>query len=344
MIALVLDIPIKLSTGSCEANFDLLWINIREVDDPHHRRTKMIELRLLKTLKALAETGNLSKAAKRVHLSQPAVSHQIKAIEDAYGMELFVRKTNPLELTAAGRRLVSLAYELLPRALLAERDLERIRQGHAGQLRIAVECHSCFDWLMPAMDTFREKWPDVELDLVSGFHADPVSLLTDRQAELVIVSSGGEREGVVLAPLFRYQVLGLMAQGHPLSARRYLRAEDFAGQTLITYPIPDARLDVVRDVLKPGGIDPERRHTQLTVAILQLVASRRGIAALPSWAVHPYLERDYVAARPIGASGLYSNLYAATPEALRGVHFLDEFVAITRQVSSATLRDIELLS
>lgn len=303
----------------------------------------MIELRHLRTVLALAETGNLSKAAKRVHLSQPAASHQIKALEEHYGVELFERKSTPLRLTAAGQRLLTLAEELDRKVKEAERDMARIAQGNAGQLRIAVECHSCFDWLMPSMDAFREGWPEVELDLVSGFHADPVGLLAENRAELVIVSQAKPRSGVVYHPLFRYEVFALVARGHPLARKDYLTARDFAGETLITYPIPDERLDVVREVLKPAGVNPRRRTTELTVAILQLVASHRGVAALPGWTVEPYLERKYVVARRVGKRGLFSDLYAAIPQGLSAAAYLQEFIAIMRRQSEGQLKHLQLL-
>lgn len=303
----------------------------------------MIELRHLRTVLALAETGNLSKAARRVHLSQPAVSHQIKAIEEYYGIELFERKSVPLRLTPAGQRLLTLAEELDRKVKEAERDMARIAQGTAGQLRIAVECHSCFDWLMPSMDAFREGWPEVEMDLVSGFQPDPVGLLGEGRAELVIVSQAKPRPGVVYHPLFRYEVFALVARGHPLARKDYVTARDFAPETLITYPIPDERLDVVREVLKPAGVNPQRRTTELTVAILQLVASHRGIAALPGWTVEPYVERNYVVARRIGKRGLFSNLYAAIPQGLAEAAYIQEFMAIMRRQSEGQLKHLELL-
>jgi LysR family transcriptional regulator for metE and metH len=301
----------------------------------------MLELRHLQTLVALAETGNLSKAGKRVNLSQPAVSHQIRGLEEHYGIEIFERKSDPLRLTAAGLLLVELAYEVTRRVQESERDLTRIAEGQAGQLRIAVECHSCFDWLMPSMDAFRGHWPQVELDLVSGFHADPVGLLAENLADLVIVSRAARRPGVTFHPLFRYEVFALLANQHPLTHKKHLVATDFGPETLITYPIPDDRLDLVREVLSPANIHPPRRKTELTVAILQLVASHRGIAALPAWTVQPFLDRNYVTARPIGKKGLFANLYAATTPAAGQLGYMREFVRIMREVSSATLEGIE---
>eukprot|EP00903_Cladosiphon_okamuranus_P003878 g3876.t1 len=164
------------------------------------------------------------------------------------GSEIFERKSNPLRISPVGDRLLASAYEIEKILKQTDRDVARIAEGKAGQLRIAVECHSCFDWLMPSMDAFREGWPEVEMDLVSGFHADPIGLLTEDKADLVIVSSAKARSGVSYHPLFRYEVLALMARQHPLTHKSYLTARDFREETLVTYPIPDERIDVIREM------------------------------------------------------------------------------------------------
>lgn len=242
----------------------------------------VLELRHLKTLSALKEAGNLLRAASLLNLTQSALSHQIKLLEEHHGMPLFERKTTPIRFTPAGERLLQLAASVLPQVAHAERDLARLAQGLAGQLRIAVECHTCFDWLMPAMDMFRTRWPEVELDIVSGFHADPVGLLYEHRADVAIVSEMEASENVSYHPLFRFEIVALIAKDHALASRDYLVAQDFATDTLITYPVPDDMLDVVRQILQPAGVvTAGRRTTELTVAMLQLVASKRGIATLP---------------------------------------------------------------
>jgi LysR family transcriptional regulator for metE and metH len=274
-------------------------------------------------------------------LTQPAVSHQVKALEDLYGLPLFERKTVPLRITPAGQRLLQLARALEQQVGEAERDLSRIAGGRTGQLRIAVECHSCFDWLMPSMDAFRERWPEVEQDLVSGFHADPVGLLHTDRADLVIVSHALSRPNTVFHPLFRYEVSALVACGHPLAKKPFLTARDFSKETLITYPIPDDRIDILRQVLIPARVEPrKRRTTELTVAILQLVASHRGIAAMPRWAVQPFLDRGYVAARPVGKRGLRSALYAATSKESAASAWMRDFIDIMCRVSFGALQGI----
>lgn len=302
--------------------------------------TSILELRHLRSLMALHETGSVSRAARRVHLTQSALSHQIKALQDHYGLPVVQRKGQSVELTDAGKQLVTLAEKVLGEIQTTERDIAKLFQNISGSLRIALECHTCFDWLMPLMDEFRQHWPDVELDLVSGFHSDPVKLLEEGKADVVIGSENKPCRGVIHEPLFRFEILAVLATEHPLSAKRILHATDFAGETLITYPVPEDRIDLILHVLKPAGIHPQRRTTELTVAILQLVASRRGVAALPSWGIKNYVDHDYVIARRIGAQGLWSDLHASMLEETASQAYMRDFLTTARNTCFATLEGI----
>jgi LysR family transcriptional regulator for metE and metH len=302
-----------------------------------------LEFRHLRLLQAVADSGGLGAAGERLHLTQSAVSHQLKALETALGVSLVKRAARPLQLTPAGERLLQLAHTSLPLLETAMRDLAKLQDGDVGELRIAVECHTCYDWLMPAMDAYRAAWPQVELDLLGGFQSDPVGLLLDRQADLVITSELSSRKGVQFAPLFGYEMLALLPHEHALAAKKYLLPKDFARETLISYPVPAERLDLIRRVLAPAGIKPARREAQLTVAILQLVASRRGLAALPAWAVAPYLDRGYVAARPIGKHGLWAELHATVRKGDAERAYLLDFIETVKRESFARLPGIRAL-
>ena len=306
------------------------------------RMTTPLELRHLRTLAVLLEAPSLSAAAERLHLTQSALSHQLKLLEGVYGVPLLERRTQPVKLTPAGLRLAQLGEHVTAAVQLAERDLANMAGGSAGTLRIAVECHTCFDWLMPAMDAFRPHWPDVELDIVSGFHADPVGLVVSQRAELAITSEIDDSDGIEFTPLFQYPMLAVMANDHRLTARTHLTPRDFADETLITYPVPDALLDIMR-VLGPAGINPQRRTSELTVAILQLVASRRGIAVLPSWTLQPYVERGYISTRPVGKRGLTSRLYAAGQDGLSQRPYVRAFVETLKDRSFQLLPGISRL-
>lgn len=300
----------------------------------------ILELRHLRTLAALQETGSVSLAARRVHLTQSALSHQLKTLQNHYGLPIVQRRGQAVELTDAGKHLVALAGKVLREIQAAERDLAKMSQQGTGSLRIVLECHTCFDWLMPLMDAFRQHWPGVELDLVSGFHSDPVKLLEEDGADVVIGSERTQRRSIVHHPLFRFEILAVLAPEHSLARKRILHPSDFADETLITYPVPEDRIDLILNVLKPAGIHPLRRTAELTVAILQLVASRRGIAALPSWGIKNYVDHDYVISRRIGTHGLWSNLYVSTLEQTASRPYLKDFLTTARNTCFATLDGI----
>ncbi len=302
----------------------------------------MIELRHLKTLSALRDAGSLVEAAERVHLTQSALSHQIKDLEDRLNCSLFIRKTKPICFTSAGQRLLILADEVLPMIRNTERDIARLAGGETGRLNISIDCHSCFDWLMPTIDHFRQHWPEVEMDLSSGFTFQPIPALVRGDLDLVITSDPEQRNGIAYIPLFSYESVLALSKRHPLNSRKYIQPQDLASETVITYPVDQSRLDLFTRFLDPANIEPDEiRTAELTLMILQLVASGRGVAALPNWALHEYLQRDYVVAKPLGEKGVWCTLYAAIREDQKNSEFMVDFLNTAKEVSFSTLSGIK---
>jgi len=300
----------------------------------------MVELRHLKTLSALRDAGSLVEAAERVHLTQSALSHQIKDLEDRLDCSLFIRKTKPICFTSAGQRLLTLADEVLPMIRNAERDIARLAGGEAGRLNICIECHSCFDWLMPTIDHFRQNWPEVEMDLSTGFSFLPLPALARGDLDLVITSDPEPRTGIAYIPLFSYESMLAMSKQHRLVARRFVQPEDLENETLITYPIDHNRLDVYTRFLEPADVEPETRTAELTVMMVQLVASGRGVSALPNWALHEYIEKDYLTSRSMGEKGLWCTLYAAIREDQKNAEYMVDFLNTAKEITAARLKGV----
>jgi LysR family transcriptional regulator for metE and metH len=301
----------------------------------------MIEKRHLKTLVALRDTGSLVQAAERMFLTQSALSHQLKDLEDRLGCSLFIRKTRPPRFTSAGRRLLKLADEVLPMIKSAERDLSRLAGGQAGRLYISIECHSCFQWLIPALDRYRNHWPEVELDLSGGFNFAPLPALARGDLDLVITSDPVELPGLTYIPLFQYEALLAISKDHRLNSKSFIEPEDLVPETLITYPVDRDRLDVFTRFMDPADMEPASiRTAELTAMMLQLVATGRGVASIPNWALTEYLEKDYVVAKKLGADGLWAILYAAIREDQLTSPFLEDFIDTSIETSFETLTGI----
>ena len=291
-----------------------------------------VELRHLRTLVALRDAGSLVEAAERVYLTQSALSHQLKDLETRLGCALFIRKTRPVRFTTAGQRLLRLADDVLPLVHGAEQDLARLAGGEAGRIFMAIECHSCFEWLLPAIDRYREAWHDVELDIASGFHFAPLPALARGDLDLVITADPIDDPGLAYLPLFSYEAQLAVARDHPLAAREWIAPEDLTGETLISYPVDRERLDIFKKFLDPAGVEPARvRNAELTTMMVQLVASGRGVVCLPNWALHEYLQRDYVVARSLGEEGIWPTLHAAVRRDQQDAPFIRGFVEVARQ-------------
>ena len=301
----------------------------------------MLEIRHLKTMHALRDAESLVEAAERLHLTQSALSHQFKELEDRLGMQLFVRKTKPVRFTSAGLRLLQLADDILPQLRVAERDLARLAGGTAGRLHMAIECHSCFQWLMPTIDQFRDAWPEVELDLASGFSFTPLPALARGDLDLVVTSDPVELPGITYVPLFTYEALLAVAKQHPLASKHHIEPQDLATETLICYPVDRDRLDIFTRFLEPADVEPLAvRTAEMTMMMMQLVASGRGVCCLPNWAMHEYSSRGYVTARRLGAKGLIATLYAAIRTDMLDAPFMRDFLMTAKDTSFSTLEGV----
>jgi LysR family transcriptional regulator for metE and metH len=304
----------------------------------------MIELRHLRTLAMLRETGSLVEAAERLFLTQSALSHQLKDLEERLGCSLYGRKTRPPQFTSAGRRLLELADEVLPMVRNAERDVARLVGGEAGRLHICIECHSCFQWLVPCMDRYRGAWPEVELDLTGGFSFAPLPALARGEIDLVVTSDPLDLQGIVYRPLFQYEALLAVSRQHRLAARRFVLAEDLAEEVLITYPVERDRLDVFTRFLDPADVEPASLRTaELTAMTVQLVASGRGVTCLPNWALTEYLQNETIMALKMGKRGLWGTLYAAVRTDQAEQPFMQDFVSTAIETSFGNLTGVSVV-
>lgn len=302
----------------------------------------MIELRHLKTLTALRDTGSLVDAADSLFLTQSALSHQLKDLEDRLECSLFVRKTKPPRFTSAGRRLLNLAEEVLPMVKSAERDIARLAGGEVGRLHICIECHSCFQWLIPCLDRYRTNWPEVELDLSGGFSFAPLPALVRGDLDLVITSDPVDLPGIIYVPLFSYEAMLAIAKDHTLATRTMILPGDLAKELLITYPVDRDRLDIFTRFLDPADVDPAAiRTAELTPMIIQLVASGRGVTCLPNWALTEYLEQGTVVSKKLGESGLWCTLYVAIREDQQDMAFMQDFLNTASETCFSSLNGIK---
>ena len=274
----------------------------------------MLELRHLKTLTALREHGSLVAAATDLYLTPSAISHQLKELDQWFGVEVVNRRSRPVSFSNVGLRLLKLADDILPQIQIAHTDIARIVHGQTGRIIFSSECHSCFDWLMPLLNQYRQQYPDVDLDFVSGFESNPHELLQNAEFDLLITADPIALKGIEYFPIFEYESRLVLSNTHPLVRMEKITVQDLAEQTLVTYPVDKHRLDIMAKLFIPANLHPkEIRTTELTQMLIQLVASGRGISALPDWVVNEYEQKGWVTSRRldcVSPKGLRRTLYA----------------------------------
>ena len=289
----------------------------------------MLDIKHLKAMATLNQTGSLVKAAESLHMTQSALSHQIKQLEQQLDVELFKRKTNPLKFTPAGKLLLQSAEQVLPQMQLLERQLVALSQGETGRLWIGIDCHTCFEWLLPLLRPYQEKWPSVDLDIVPSFNHPPLQKLQAQEVDFVITSDPEKIAGIDYTALFSYELVAVLPPNSELLTHVFLTPQDFALQTLITYPVSQQKLDIFKQFLQPANVQPQAlSYSEMTIMMLQRVEAGRGICVLPKWLLQNQAEFQHLPFRSLGEQGLWTKLYAATSEGFKEQPYIQDLIQV----------------
>jgi LysR family transcriptional regulator for metE and metH len=285
-----------------------------------------LEIRHLKLLAAVADEESVTAAGRRLHLTQSALSHQLRDAEERLGTALFLRMGRRMVLTPAGRQLLTCARRVLKDLKDAETEVLGMNGETRGCVRLSTECYTCYHWLPPLLARFHARFPKVEVNIDMAATPNPVAELLAGNLDVAVVSCVAENKSLQASPIYEDELVFIMAPQHPLAARRRIRPQDLAGQTLLIYP-PRSESTLLEKVLAPAGIEPGRvMEIPLTEAIVEMVAANAGIAFLARWAVSPHLESNRIIARSLGHPGFRRQWYAVTLRTQLMPNYLAEFL------------------
>lgn len=292
----------------------------------------MLDRQHLSILREVDRMGSLTAAAERLNVSQSALSHTIRKLEDRYGVAMWEKDGRNLRLTDAGRYILTLAQRVLPQIERAENVLSDYRHGQRGSLKIGMECHPCHQWLMSVTKPYLMEWPDVGLELTTSFAFGGVAALAGYEIDILITPDPIEMAGVQYLPVFDYELVLAVPVVHPLALKRHAEPADLLDETLFTYPVPPERLDVFSQFLVPANCRPRHhRNIETTEMMLQLVAAGRGVSAIPDWLVRREAVALGVRAVRIGQSGILKSIQLGLREGDDTVDFIAGFLETSRQ-------------
>lgn len=257
--------------------------------------------------RALAEEGTLVQAAQRLNLTQPALTHRVRNLEEVLGVALVQRSGRRVVLTQAGERLVRAATQVLPRFERVEEELKRLGRGELPMLRIGVECHPCYQWLLGVVEQFLSLCHQ-EVEVSRRFQFAALDALLHYKVDVVVTPDPYPSPVLEYHPVLDYFLVAVAGETHPLAQKPYLEPNDLATETLLTYPVEETRLDVFTRFLLPAGVRPHRHRTEETHELMLVLARQgRGVAVLPDWLVAGQLEG--VVTVPLGRDGMPKQLF-----------------------------------
>ncbi|WP_313168991.1 LysR family transcriptional regulator [Massilia oculi] len=291
----------------------------------------MIERVHLSLIREVDRRGSLTAAADVLCLTQSALSHTVKKLEQQLGTPVWTREGRALRLTQAGRYLLALADRVLPQLEHAERLMHEYARGERGTLRIGMECHPCYQWLLKVVDPYLAAWPEVDVDVKQRFQFGGLKALHGYEIDLLVTPDPLFKPGLRFVPVFDYEQVLVVGSGHPLAGRSHAEPAALSDDVLITYPVDVERLDIYNQFFLPAGCAPRQRKTiETTDIMLQMVASGRGVAALPRWLVEEYAGRMAVTPVRLGEEGVFKQIFLGTREVDAGTAYLDAFIEIAR--------------
>lgn len=292
----------------------------------------MLERIHLAVVREVEREGSLTAAASVLCLTQSALSHTIKKLEQNLGTDIWLREGRSLKLTQAGQYLLAVANRVLPQLDYAEERIRQYAEGERGTLRIGMECHPCYQWLLKLVSPFLSAWPDVDVDVKQKFQFGGLGALFGYEIDLLVTPDPLYKPGLHYEPVYDYEQVLVVNSTHPLAKTAYIEAEQLSTEVLITYPVTIERLDIYNQFLSPAGVSPKRhKPIETTDIMMQMVASGRGVAALPRWLVEEYASKLDVVPLRLGKQGIHKNIYLGIREADMNIDYLRAFVDLARQ-------------
>lgn len=287
-----------------------------------------LEMRHLKLVAAIAEEGSVTRAGNRLHLTQSALSHQLRDAEEQLGRALFERRSKKMVLTPAGERLLQSARSVLGELERAEKEILECSTETRGVIRLSTECYTVYHWLPPRLKIFQKKYPGVDVQLVVEATPHPFEALLEERLDLALVWSPIRNRKIEYTLLLRDEMVVLVPPGHRWAGKPFVSAEDFAGEDLIVYP-PREESSVLLQFLNPAGVTPRRvREVALTEAIVSLVKGGMGVAVLANWAVAPEIASGEVRGVRLTRDGFYREWSVARLKCKSAPAYLEEFIRV----------------
>jgi LysR family transcriptional regulator for metE and metH len=297
----------------------------------HQKPMAFLERSHLEIIRAVDRHGTMTAAADALHLTQSALSHSMRKLEDQVGVKLWHREGRSLRPTQAGQHLLATANRLIPQFVHAEERLGQFARGERGTLRIGMECHPCYQWLQKITAPYLRAWPSVDFEVKQAFQFGGIGALFAHEIDLLVTPDPLRKNLLHFESVFDYEQVLVVSLDHPLAEQAHVIPRQLGEEVLFTYPVSQDRLDIYTRFLTPAGRTVRKQKVvESTDMMLQMVACGRGVAALPRWLVEEFSEKYPVRAVQLGPKGVQKQIFLGVRRTDLEVDYLNAFMELAR--------------
>ena len=220
---------------------------------------KVLESHHVRLVAEVARTESVTRAADRLNVTQSAVSHQLRELEDRLGTPLFVRSGRRMLPTPAGRLIVDSADDVLGAISRVESKIAQIARHAAGELRVCTHCYTGYSWLPSLVGRLRRRFPAFRLQIVPEYTLDPLAALLEAKLDVAIMKDEQDEKRLRHRELFDDENVAVVPSSHRWAARPFVTPEEIADEPLYLFSRSIEQSFVVRKVLRPAGFEPRLR-------------------------------------------------------------------------------------
>lgn len=291
-----------------------------------------MELKYFRLIKTITEEGNIANSSERLFLTQSALSHQLRDLEERLGFKVFLRTRNKWQLTVEGQELYKLANQLFQAIDHGFTSIKQIKEGSKGTIRLSTECQSFFHGLPAFIQKMGILYPEIEIELIIGANHQTISKILSNEVDVAIVTTKPASDALASIEIFEDEIFVLVHQEHHLNTLPYLDASHFADVHLIINSFPLESVSVYEHFLRPNKITPIKISAiPFTEVSLEMVEANMGVMCLPRWGLDAFKIPEDIAFKRIGKHGLKRTHYLVLKAENRNKPYMNHFIANFRE-------------
>lgn len=287
-----------------------------------------MEIKYFRLVKTIVEEGSLVNSTKKLFLTQSALSHQLKELEEGLGFKVFLRKRQQWELTEEGVEFYKLSTEVLEQMERGLKKIEKIRTGSVGNINVGTECYAFYQGLSGFVQKMGVLYPKIKVDLQFGSTYNPIKNLLSEDIDIGIVTTKPEDESLTAIEIFNDEIFALMHHEHPLNQLPFIDAQHFEEAPIIIHSFPLETVAIYCHFLRHHNVRPKNISAfPLTEVALEMVSANMGIFCVPKWKIKSFKLSENIIFKQIGEEGVKRTHYLVIRKADAHKKYIHDFIS-----------------